>query len=706
MRWNFGVQPGESRRRLLQIATLATLYVATGRLGLSVAHYQDNATLIWPPTGLALAALILYGRRLWPGVALGALILNVAIGTAWSTSIGIALGNTLEAVVGAFLLERATGFRPSLSRVRDVAAFLLIGAVGSTLVSPAVGVTALYLGGELGNSAVGLVFLIWWLGDVGGAVVFAPILLVAVNGSPDWASLGKRSESWMVLVCLIVSGLIGFTGLTDGAWALLAAFSTFPFLVWAGARLGPRGAVAASGMTTVIATVGTTLGVGPFVVANTHTSLMLLWAYGMSLGATALTLAASIAERELAERQRREEEQSRSRLERRMQETQRLESLGVLAGGVAHDFNNILFVIRGNAELLDLKGDIGTDTRNMLREVMGATDRAADLCRQLLSYTGRRETSKEPVMLHDVISETMSMLGAAVSKKVTFSMSADADRFAVDADKTLLRQVLMNLVLNGAEAIEDQTGTVTVKTGTTDLDEVDLHRMSEASTASPGGFVFVEVLDDGCGMDQATRERMFDPFFTNKFTGRGLGLAAVLGIMRTHDGAIDVKSAPGFGTTVCVYLPRSTSVKSIEETEPESRSAGGAGQVVLVADDEASVLAVVTQMLECSGFRVLSARNGQEAVEQFRAHRPEIAAALLDITMPVMSGLEALKEIRDTAPSIPVLLMSGYESEAAAARVGPDAFIRKPVSMERLIEPLQHAIAQAESRSKDVAYGT
>lgn len=602
MRWNLWVQPGESRRRLIQIATLAALYVATGRLGLSVAHYQDNATLIWPPTGLALAALIIHGRRLWPGVTLGALILNLMVDTSWSTSIGIALGNTLEAVVGAFLLERATGFRPSLSRVRDVAAFLLIGAVGSTLVSAAVGVTALSLSGALGNSAVSLVFLIWWLGDVGGAVVFAPILLVAVNGSPEWVTLARRAESWIVLGCLMLSALIAFTGFTDGAWALLAAFSTFPFLVWAGARLGPRGAVAASGVTTVIAVVGTTQGVGPFVIANTHTSLMLLWAYGMSLGATALTLAASIAERELAERQRREEEQSRFRLERRMQETQRLESLGVLAGGVAHDFNNVLFVIRGNAELLELKGDVDTDTRYMLGEVMGATDRAADLCRQLLAYTGRRETSKEPVMLHEVISETMSMLGAAVSKKVTLSTSAGADRFAVDGDKTLPRQVMMNLVLNGAEAIGDQNGTVTVRTGITNLDEVDLYRMSEASKADPGGFVFVEVLDDGCGMDQATRDRMFDPFFTNKFTGRGLGLAAVLGIMRTHEGAIDVRSAPGFGTTVSVYLPRSAGVRSIEETEPDSRSAGGEGQLVLVADDEASVLAMVTQMLECSGF--------------------------------------------------------------------------------------------------------
>ena len=191
--WNLWAQPGESRRRLIQIATLGALYVATGRLGLSVAHYQDNATLIWPPTGLALAALIVYGRRLWPGVALGALILNVAVGTAWSTSIGIALGNTLEAVVGAFLLERATGFRSSLSRVRDVAAFLLIGAVGSTLVSAAVGVTALYLGGELGNSAVSLVFLIWWLGDVGGAVVFAPILRMPRRWRPG-CSLEPRQN--------------------------------------------------------------------------------------------------------------------------------------------------------------------------------------------------------------------------------------------------------------------------------------------------------------------------------------------------------------------------------------------------------------------------------------------------------------------------------------------------------------------------------
>ena len=682
--------------RLGRLAVLAGLYLLTGRLGLALAHYQDNATLFWPPTGLALAALILYGRALWTGVFIGAFAVCVSTSMGPLPALGIATGNTLEAVVGAWLLERVGRFRPELERVRDVIAFMLLGALGCTLVSATIGTVTLHLAGSLQQAEPGLVWLIWWLGDAGGAIVVAPLLLLIHHGRPDWKALLRQRESWLVLLAVLGTSLLAFGGFLSGPWALLVAFFPFPFVVWAGSRLGPRGAVAVSLCIAVVAVVGTARGQGPFVVPQTHASLMLLWAYGITMGTAALTLAAAIAQRQHSEALRRTEGDSRLELERRMHQAQRLEGLGLLAGGIAHDFNNILAAIRGNTELLGMRELPDPAARERLRQIEVATDRAADLCRRLLAYAGRRKPELKSLAVAGLIEETCTLLEPSLKKRVQVVTSIAADTPAIEGDPTLLRQVLMNLVLNAAESIGEGEGTVTVSAGGIKLGAGELRRMLGATEARPGRFVYLEVVDTGAGMDAATLERIFDPFFSTKFEGRGLGLATALGIVKSHGGALDVESAPGQGTRFRVHVPASRSTIQHESTSRWVRRTRGRERLVLVADDEPAVLEVVVRSLESAGYRTVCARDGREALELYRRRAGELSAALLDVTMPGKSGVEVLAEIRAGDVPMPVVLMSGYEPQDTARTVEPDAFLRKPFAQRDLLDQLGRVLADPD----------
>jgi signal transduction histidine kinase/CheY-like chemotaxis protein len=673
---------------------LVVLYVLTGRLGLSLSQGEPETTLIWPPTGLSLAALLLYGRRMWPGVFVGALVVNAWNGSGPLVAVGISVGNTLEAVVGALLLQRVAGFRATLERVRDVLAFLLFGALTCTLVSATIGVSVLALAGEL-EAGFGNAWRTWWLGDIGGAVVVAPPLLVSRYGSPAWRELLRRGESWLVLALIVTTSLMAFGGALTGSWAQLATFLPFPFLVWSGGRLGPRGAVLGAFGVSLVAVVGTSLGHGPFAGdPRLHTDFMLLWSYILTLGAVGMILAAAIAEREMSDRRRSSEEDSRLELERRIHQAQRLESLGLLAGGIAHDFNNILTAIRGNAELLGVQVGDDPALRERLDQIEKASDRAADLCRRLLAYAGRRRPDNKVLSLAHLVEETCELVKPSIPLRIDLDLTVSGDTPALEGDATLLRQVIMNLVLNAAEAIGEQNGSIDVETGALELDERTLARLVAGSDALPGRFAYVEVRDTGKGMDARTRERIFDPFYSTKNEGRGLGLASVLGIVQTHGGAIEVRSAPGRGASFRVLLPASSSEPDRESPSTWMRRTRGAGRTVLVADDEPAVLGFATQVLESAGYQVVQAHDGSEALELYQGRSGELNAALLDVTMPGLSGLDVLERIRAHGGRLPVVLMTGYEPPSGPDAPEPDAVLRKPFSSRDLLDRLGHALAR------------
>ncbi|HEX8794437.1 MAG TPA: PAS domain S-box protein [Polyangiaceae bacterium] len=403
--------------------------------------------------------------------------------------------------------------------------------------------------------------------------------------------------------------------------------------------------------------------------------------------------------RDVTARKRAEAEQRA--LAARMQQTQKLESLGVLAGGIAHDFNNILTVIANGAALLRRVRTLAPPSVAHVEGIALAARRGADLCRQMLAYAGKAALSPEPMDLSALVSEMSSMLEVSVAKKTALLSELPSGLPMLLGDATQIRQVVMNLVLNASEALAEHQGTVVVTTGSGSYGAGAFARSASGGDLKAGTYVFLEVRDDGVGMDAATVSQMFDPFFTTKFTGRGLGMAAVLGIVRGHAGAIDVESSPGKGTRIRVFFPadaptpdRNVASES-RRPDPEPTGAG----VVLLVDDEKNVRLSTQLLLKQYGFEVIAARDGVEGVELFRAQSTRIGAVLLDLTMPRMNGLETLEELRRIAPEVPVILTSGYGDTpfdgaggGTHSDVVPDAVLAKPYAVEHLFDVLGHVM--------------
>ena len=370
--------------------------------------------------------------------------------------------------------------------------------------------------------------------------------------------------------------------------------------------------------------------------------------------------------------------------EDRLLHAQKLESLGVLAGGIAHDFNNLLMAIMGHTDLALAELSPVSPVREHLEEVEKASRRAADLCRQMLAYSGKGRFVIESLDLGEVVKEMADMLALSISKKANLQYRFSPDLPRIEADASQIRQVVMNLIINASEAIGDDPGIISLATGAMECDRAYLRGLGEGDKLPEGRYVFLEVTDTGSGMDKEMRKKIFDPFFTTKFTGRGLGLAAVLGIVRGHRGTIKVYSEVGKGSTFKVLLP-ATGKAAMPVTGPKVPNEGWKGTgTVLLADDEEMVRQVGVSMLETLGFRVLTAADGQEAVEVFRAHMDEIRCVVLDLTMPRMDGEETFREIRRLHPGARVILTSGYNEQQVTQRFaggGLAGFIQKPYKL-------------------------
>ena len=391
---------------------------------------------------------------------------------------------------------------------------------------------------------------------------------------------------------------------------------------------------------------------------------------------------------------RKQAEDARLALERRLGEAQKLESLGVLAGGIAHDFNNLLVSVLGNASLALGELPPGAPTRQSVQRIEHAARRGSELTRQLLAYAGKGTVALARVDVNALIAETSDLLHVSTANRAVMTYDLTPNLPAVEADPTQIRQVLMNLVINASEAIGDADGTITVRTGVVELGADALRDTQHAPEAAPGPHVCIEVCDTGCGIDTATAARVFDPFFSTKFTGRGLGLATVLGVVRGHRGALALTSTPGSGTTVRIYLP---SAGAPARAEPRPAPAappageGREGRTVLLVDDEEDVRVVTAHMLERLGCSVLQAGDGREGVQVFREHARMIDAVIVDLTLPRLSGDRVFREIRTIRPDACVILMSGYSDEKATgglAEAGLAGFLRKPFSVGDLEKAL------------------
>ena len=385
----------------------------------------------------------------------------------------------------------------------------------------------------------------------------------------------------------------------------------------------------------------------------------------------------------------------RKKLDAQLRQTQKLESLGVLAGGVAHDFNNLLTGILGNTSLALEILTADNPAWSLLRDVLNASERASHLTRQLLAYAGKGRFVIEPINLSGLVREIGSLIQTSIPKSVQLRLELRDDIPFIQADSSQVQQLVMNLVINGAEAIgPDQNGSVLVTTGVQSIDRHDLNVTLEVPPDLPAGdYVSLEVHDTGCGMDEATISRIFDPFFTTKFTGRGLGLAAAQGIVRSHKGAMKVYSSKGKGTTFKVLFP-ATEQKPLPKMPPASHLLAK-GELILVVDDEPIIRRTAKSMLENYGYTAVLAEDGKEGVELFKMLAERVSAVLLDMTMPVMSGEEAFRQMKAIRPGVKVILSSGFNEVEVIRRFtgkGLAGFVQKPYSAATLADKIRSVL--------------
>lgn len=411
-------------------------------------------------------------------------------------------------------------------------------------------------------------------------------------------------------------------------------------------------------------------------------------------------LSEELLEREQAARRAMEASEAQSR------HVQKLESIGVLAGGIAHDFNNLLHVVLGNADIALSRLPPRSPAREALEEVVRATVRAADLTRQMLAYSGKGAFVVRHLDLSLEVREMATLLRTAISKQASLVSDLAPDLPAINADATQIRQIVMNLITNASDALGDAGGTITLRTGVVSPEGANDPGLgtavedNEVPPSSETPFVYLEVGDNGAGMSPDTLSRIFDPFFSTKFSGRGLGLAAVMGIVRNHQGLIRIRTAPKEGTTFRVLFPAVTGgVREPEKLSADRSDWRGSG-TVLVVEDEEGVREVADRILQDFGFETLLAVDGRDALEQFERARSRVTAVLLDLSMPRMGGQEVFRRLRQTCPELPVIIMSGYTEESVAAQFsesGADltAFLQKPFLAEDLIAVLRRVVKSA-----------
>jgi PAS domain S-box-containing protein len=796
---------------------------------LALAFVNASATAVWAPTGIALAAVLIFGPRIWPGILVGAFVVNATTAGSITTSLAIAIGNTSEALIGAALVNRFAGGHAAFTRGREFFLFVVLAGLLSTTVSATIGVTTLALSGLASWAGYGSIWLTWWLGDATGAVVVAPALVLWHADPRIRWSRAQCLEALLLLLGLAVLGWITFVMVTYPL-----GFLCLPLCVWIGFRFGAREAATATDLLAVIAVWGTARGFGSFGTHAPNEALLLLQLFLAVTTIVSITVGTAVAERrraedrvgalneELEDRVRSRtallqtahddlstsearlaeaqevahigswewraldsrlwwseelyrmcgvdrasfhtsyevlldlvhpEDRSRvhgivqhalddaqpfefeyrmvrpdgneriihskgrivqdglgravrmlgtgqdvtdqRRLGEQLQQARKLEAIGLLAGGVAHDFNNMLTVIIGYSDTVLMQ--IGDDKPIAadLHEIRKAAESAAALTKQLLAFSRKQRLELIATDLNTVVSTVEQMLGRTLGENIRITTTLASDLRPIQADAMQLQRVLVNLAINAREAMPGG-GTLTIETTNVELTSA---YVATHADVSPGRYVRLAVSDTGHGMDAETKSRLFEPFFTTKERGRGtgLGLASVYGIVRQMSGTIWVYSEPGHGTTFKLYFPETQArVEAPAPAASDGRSSHLVGrEVVWLVEDERSVRAFAAKVLRRYGYHVQEAETPAQALALADRQDGPIHLLLTDVIMPEMNGYELANRFCAARPQTRVLFMSGYTDQAMRQHSlsidGPE-LLEKPFTATTLLQTVREVL--------------
>jgi PAS domain S-box-containing protein len=790
---------------------LAAVYYGAARLGLRYASIGPSISLVWPPTGIAFAALALLGSRYWPGVTLGAFLANAATPIPLLAAAGIALGNTLEAVVAAYLFRRTAGSHPRLDDLRQVRTLILVAAPLGALCAAVVGPLSLWATEALPTAALPTALAVWWAGDLLGGLVVAPVFF-------SWAAHTEGSNRRLLEIVVLCVGTIAAAELGLGRLVSSALvrdvgyhYLLFPFVIWAALRFGARGASLMTLAVSAVAVAHTVQGGSPFVSATAIRTLFEAACYLGVVSVTGLVLAAAVRwerqeatkalaqsedrlrraldaarmgtwywsikdnsltcdenlrqlyglspgdrvsthldllvhvhpeDREFVSEAVRRALQENTSLdyefrvllpgghmrwiadqgevhrnaeghptdvtgvssditerrvaEERLSQAQRMESVGRLAGGVAHEANNQMSVVMGAAEFILQRTDLPEAVREDAGFIRRAAERTAAVTAQLLAFSRRQILQPQVLNLHDLLTGWETVLRRVMGEDCGVTLRLGSGALFVRADPGQLEQVVLNLAINARDAMP-RGGSLTVETFIAEL--TGELALLKPGAVRPGHYAVLVVSDTGHGMDQDTMSHIFEPFFTTKGVGEGtgLGLSTVYGIVRQSGGYIWVYSEPGQGTTFKIYLPLLQEIAPQSTSVPEPVLSSG-GETIVVIEDETSLRLVMKRALESAGYRVLEAGGASEVIEVLATHPGQISLVLTDVVMPGVGGPELARRIQQRTPHLPVLFTSGYTDSEIARRglLQPGAaFLQKPFTPAALVRAVRERLDQS-----------
>ncbi|MEO5657197.1 MAG: MASE1 domain-containing protein [Nitrospiria bacterium] len=651
----------------LKILAIAALYVLTAKLGLLLAIPPGVATVVWPPSGIALAGVLGWGWRMWPGIWLGSFVVNV--GTVYDPSAAaasvaimaaIATGSTLQALVGAFAVRRVLGTIHPFDRAKDVAMFVGLATAGA-LIASTIGTTSLAVGERIMWSAYPATWLTWWMGDTLGILLLAPLALTWKREIHVLREPQRLVEALLLMTLIGIVGLIALGPVSLVGLAPYPPFPLIPLIMWAAFRFGHTGVAIAMLLVSGIAIEGVIDHVGPFIQPTLTASLLMAQAFVGVIGTTGFVLTAALNERTQAERER-------QRLTMEIQKAAKLESLGMLAAGIAHDFNNLLTAVVGNLYLVKRSLDPAAEEGRRLAEAEHICLRAQTLTKQLLTFAKGGTPVKETVSLGDLLVRWVGFALGGSNIRADYAIQPDLS--PVDADEGQLSQVINNLVMN-AKDVMPQGGHLAIR-----ADNVTLR--SDGPLPLPAGrYVQVAVHDQGPGIPAADLPKIFDPFFTTKPRGTGLGLTTSYAIVKKHDGYLAAESTPGQGSTFLMYLPASR--RTITRPSTAVARPATAGAKILFMDDEPPIRDFVGALLQQAGCDAVCVGDGGKAVEQYqtalRQGRP-FDVVILDLTVPgAMGGQETIKRLLEIDPRAAAIVSSGYSNDPVVAEFGAHGFI-------------------------------
>jgi PAS domain S-box-containing protein len=793
------------------VVLLAVSYGAAAWLGLRYVTIGYSVSLVWPPAGIAFAALVLLGVHYWPGIAIGAFLVNAATPIPLAAAAGIALGNTLEALLAATLLIRVAGSRPQLEDPRQTRRFILVAAPAGALVAGLVGVGALIVTGALQAGAARQALPIWWAGDLLGMLVVAPVLF-SWTARPRIRDTRRLLEVIALVVGTAAAADLGLLQSLDylPLGELEYTYLLFPFVVWAALRFGPRGASLVTLVVAAVAVWHTARGGGPFLLDSVNSTLLVVACYLLVLVVTGLAVASAVwSERDRATRALQQSEErlrialdsarmgiwywsvehntltwdenlrrlyglgpgevvtsyeqfirrvhpddrefvsrsvqhalatgesldyefrillpdgrvrwiadlgrvgrdldgtpryltgvcldvtERHASEERLRQSHRMESVGRLAGGVAHESNNQMSVVLGATSFILSRSDLPQTVRDDVEHIRRAAERTSAVTAHLLAFSRRQILRPTVIDLNAMVTNGETVLRRTMGEDCTVILRPGDRVPPIRADAGRLEQVLLNLTLNARDAMP-KGGTLTVETFVASLSE-DYARNRPGVVVRPGTYAVLAVTDTGHGMDRETLGHVFEPFFTTKGVGHGtgLGLSTVYGIVKQSDGYVWAYSEPGRGSTFTVYLPVVEPVATVAPASAPISVRAGTGEWVLLVEDDESVRKVTRRALEVGGYRVLEAANGADALALLSATDGGPGLVLTDVVMPGMSGRELADRIAEVRPGTPVLFTSGYTDGDIVRRGLLDpgaAFVQKPFGPETILRVVRERL--------------